>query len=78
MRANNSSFHTLAQKLSLTDMNHVLYRCDNEEKDDGKGSATYEIPNYGKLVYSGLQGTVLKFISVIYIIAKKYKMCVCL
>ncbi|XP_041474859.1 glycogen debranching enzyme-like [Lytechinus variegatus] len=56
MASNNSSFHTLAQKLSLTDMNHVLYRCDNEERDDGKGSATYDIPNFGKLVYCGLQG----------------------
>lgn len=49
-------FASILSKLSLADLNRVLYRCSEEERDDGYGSDVYDIPNYGKLVYAGLQG----------------------
>ncbi|OJJ39871.1 hypothetical protein ASPWEDRAFT_151359 [Aspergillus wentii DTO 134E9] len=43
--------------LSLIDLNFALYRCDAEEKDSSDGQdGVYNIPNYGPLVYAGLQG----------------------
>ncbi|KAM4722100.1 glycogen debranching enzyme [Rhinophrynus dorsalis] len=47
-------FESIASKLSLADLNQVLYRCDAEEKEDGGGS--YNIPNWTPLKYAGLQG----------------------
>lgn len=43
--------------LDLTDLNFVLYRCDAEERSssDGQGGV-YTVPDYGALVYAGLQG----------------------
>ena len=44
-------------KLSLADLNFVLYRCNAEELDFSSGrDGVYNIPNYGPLVYAGLQG----------------------
>ena len=43
--------------LSLVDLNFVLYRCDAEERDfSGGKDGVYNVPNYGPLVYAGLQG----------------------
>lgn len=43
--------------LSLIDLNFVLYRCEPEEHDlMGGDDGVYTIPNYGNLVYAGLQG----------------------
>ncbi|KAL9121856.1 MAG: hypothetical protein Q9187_001585 [Circinaria calcarea] len=43
--------------LSLVDLNFVLYRCDEEERDfSGGKDGVYNVPNYGPLVYAGLQG----------------------
>lgn len=42
--------------LDLLAANVVLYRCEAEERDSTHGDGVYEIPNYGKLVYAGLQG----------------------
>lgn len=45
--------------LDLYDLNTVLYRCEPEERDASGGTdSVYAIPNYGPLVYAGLQGWV--------------------
>lgn len=49
---------TVVSKLHLLDLNRALYRCDNEERDMGKGIGAYDIPQYGPLVYCGTQGFV--------------------
>ena len=44
-------------ELDLLDLNFVLYRCDAEERDSSRGQeGVYVIPEYGPLVYAGLQG----------------------
>ncbi|XP_007422039.1 glycogen debranching enzyme isoform X1 [Python bivittatus] len=47
-------FSVIASKLTLADLNQVLYRCDAEEQEDGGGC--YDIPNWTPLKYAGLQG----------------------
>lgn len=48
--------------LSMLDLNVLLYRCEEEERDSTAGErGAYDVPEYGKLVYCGLQG----FISVL-------------
>lgn len=43
--------------LNLTDLNFILYRCEPEERDSSFGKdGVYNVPNYGPLVYAGLQG----------------------
>ncbi|KAF3930948.1 4-alpha-glucanotransferase [Dactylella cylindrospora] len=45
------------QNVSLTDLNFILYRCDSEERDLSNGEiGVYNIPDFGPLVYAGLQG----------------------
>lgn len=43
-------------KLNLNDLNRAIYRCDQEERDMGQGTGSYNVPNYGPLVYCGTQG----------------------
>ncbi|XP_030063489.1 glycogen debranching enzyme isoform X1 [Microcaecilia unicolor] len=47
-------FASIISKLTLADLNQVLYRCDAEEQEDGGGC--YNIPNWTPLKYAGLQG----------------------
>ncbi|EPS42255.1 hypothetical protein H072_3786 [Dactylellina haptotyla CBS 200.50] len=45
------------KNVSLTDLNFILYRCDSEERDHSDGKiGVYNIPDFGPLVYAGLQG----------------------
>ncbi len=46
---------SLSSSLTLTDLNYILYRCENEEKDEGKGGGVYNVPGAEPLVYCGLQ-----------------------
>lgn len=44
--------------LSLSDLNKVLYRCNEEESDQGFGGGAYVVSTTGAMVYCGLQGLV--------------------
>ncbi len=41
--------------MTFNDLNTILYKCEEEEKDFS-GFGSYNIPNYGTVVYAGLQG----------------------
>lgn len=56
-QTNPTELRNVISKLKLEDLNHALYRCDQEERDGGNGFDVYIIPNYGSLVYAGFQGT---------------------
>ncbi|ELV10507.1 Glycogen debranching enzyme [Tupaia chinensis] len=47
-------FASIASKLTLAELNQILYRCESEEQEDGGGC--YDIPNWSSLKYAGLQG----------------------
>lgn len=57
----NTKLHEIVRKMSLADLNRALYRCDKEERDEGYGFDTYNIPNFGFMVYAGLQGNKINF-----------------
>uniref|UniRef100_A0A5S6R4Q9 Glycogen debranching enzyme n=1 Tax=Trichuris muris TaxID=70415 RepID=A0A5S6R4Q9_TRIMR len=46
----------IAKGLTLLDINYVLYRSEAEETSDNPSSGAYDVPNFGRLVYCGLQG----------------------
>jgi hypothetical protein len=50
----NSAFSKILSNLNLLDMNHVLFKCSQEEEEDGRG--LYILDGYGPLKYAGLQG----------------------
>lgn len=53
--------------LNLYDLNAILYKCEPEERDASGGrDGVYEIPDYGKLVYAGLEGWIAVLRSVIW------------
>ncbi|KAK8737367.1 hypothetical protein OTU49_004452 [Cherax quadricarinatus] len=54
----NAVLSDIVSNLTLVDLNRVLYRCEEEEKDEGRGSGAYNIPNSGPMVYCGLQGVI--------------------
>uniref|UniRef100_A0A0K2SWV7 Glycogen debranching enzyme n=1 Tax=Lepeophtheirus salmonis TaxID=72036 RepID=A0A0K2SWV7_LEPSM len=50
-------FKEILNDLSLDDINHILFRCDQEERDfTGGCSGVYVLDGYGPLKYAGLQG----------------------
>lgn len=51
-----SNYRAIVSRLTLGDLNRVMYRVDQEERDDKFGFSTYHIPNHGNLCYSGLRG----------------------
>ncbi|KAK9431500.1 hypothetical protein V1505DRAFT_56979 [Lipomyces doorenjongii] len=54
------------QGLDLIDLNVILYRCDGEERDSSDGrDGVYVVPNFGPLVYAGLQGFMSPFKTII-------------
>ncbi|KAI8971904.1 glycogen debranching enzyme [Mycotypha africana] len=46
----------VVKDLDLLATNVILYRCESEEMDSTGGDGVYSVPNFGKLVYAGLQG----------------------
>ena len=47
----------LAASLSLLDLNHALFRCDQEEREvSGGRRGVYALNGYGPMTYAGLQG----------------------
>ena len=49
-----ADFSAAAASLSLLDLNHALYRCAAESQEEEGG--VYDVPGYGPLLFSGLQG----------------------
>lgn len=55
-----SDIRVIASRMDLVDLNKVLYRCDQEERDETSNRfGVYDIPGYGPLVYAGLQGNLI-------------------
>jgi hypothetical protein len=53
----NSELEKIVSQLTLADLNRALYRCNEEERDETKGAnGAYDIPDFGPVVYCGLQG----------------------
>ncbi|KTW30644.1 glycogen debranching enzyme [Pneumocystis carinii B80] len=52
------------ENLDLTDLNAVMYRC-NQEEYDTINNGTYNIPDFGDLVYCGFEGWMTLFNEII-------------
>ncbi|CDW52751.1 glycogen debranching enzyme [Trichuris trichiura] len=46
----------IVHRMTLQDINYVLYRWEGEERSDDPSAGAYDIPNFGRLIYCGLQG----------------------
>ena len=55
---NPKNLFEIVNKLNLSDLNHVLFKCDQEEREDIGGGGVYCLDGYGALKYAGLQGIV--------------------
>ncbi|XP_051162472.1 glycogen debranching enzyme [Leptopilina boulardi] len=54
-----SELHAIVSRINLAGLNKILYRCDQEERDESNNRfGVYDIPRYGPLVYAGLQGVI--------------------
>ncbi len=52
-----SALSDLISRLSLLDLNHALFRCDQEEREMSGGKrGVYALSGYGPMTYAGLQG----------------------
>lgn len=52
-----SDLANICSKLSLLDINHALFKCDQEERATSEGQrGVYALDGYGPLKYAGLQG----------------------
>ncbi|KAG4305123.1 hypothetical protein PORY_001293 [Pneumocystis oryctolagi] len=59
-----NDFHEAVENLDLIDLNIVMYRCDQEERDTINGGS-YNIPGFGNLVYCGFEGWMFLFKEII-------------
>ena len=51
-----SSLKPVVDKIDLMSLNHILFKCEQEEKDDISTGGTYSIPGFADFVYAGLCG----------------------
>ncbi len=52
-----TSLQSVLRRVSLNELNRVLYRTHEEEKEDVHGGGVYSIPRIGELPFCGLQGS---------------------
>ncbi|XP_015914684.1 glycogen debranching enzyme [Parasteatoda tepidariorum] len=64
LKRGTQDFESILSHLTLSDLNRILFRCDAEERDEGKGRNAYNLPGYGDLVYCGLQGVMSELMNI--------------
>ncbi|XP_035229752.1 glycogen debranching enzyme-like isoform X2 [Stegodyphus dumicola] len=57
-------FESILSHLTVADLNRILFKCNGEERDEGKGRGVYNLPGYGDLVYCGLQGVMSELMNI--------------
>jgi glycogen debranching enzyme len=55
LKDHQQDLQAIVNRLTLSDLNHVLFKSDQEEQDD-IGVGVYSLDGYGPLKYAGLQG----------------------